>query len=48
MTPDDRGGMLLDNIESGQVRLRPVNIVSGVAVTYSYVLMNPPQPGAKV
>lgn len=37
-TPDDRGGYLQKNIESGTVRLRPVNLVEGQQQLFGYIM----------
>lgn len=42
-TPDDKGGYLEDNIMAGKVRLRPVNLVNGSAVTLDTIVMKESQ-----
>jgi hypothetical protein len=43
VTPDDKGGYLEENIASGKVRLRPVNLVNGAAVTLYTIAMKESQ-----
>lgn len=44
-TPDDQGGYLEENIEAGKVRLRPVNLVGGQAITLSTIITKANQGG---
>lgn len=38
-TPDDKGGYLEESIMEGKVRLRPVNLINGAAVTLDTILL---------